>query len=149
MRGKTPTHGHARKGAPSPTYRTWYNMKTRCENPRSSKYRFYGGRGIKLCERWRSFEAFLYDMGERPSAAHTIDRYPNKDGDYEPNNCRWATQKEQNANRRSSRAVVRGDGRGFSSMAEAATSVNGDHRQIWDCCNGDQRTHRGYAWRYA
>jgi hypothetical protein len=91
------SHGLAR----SPEYNIWGHMIRRCTNPKDHKYPIYGGRGIKVCERWRnSFTAFLTDMGKRPSPQHSIDRYPNNDGDYEPGNCRWATRKEQGSNMR-------------------------------------------------
>jgi hypothetical protein len=93
----------------SDEYRIWTHIKTRCFNPRVPEYGNYGGRGISMCDRWRnSFESFLLDMGERPTAEHSIDRFPNNDGHYEPGNCRWATTKEQANNMRSNRKVTIG-----------------------------------------
>jgi hypothetical protein len=73
-------------------------MKSRCLDPRNASYKRYGARGITFCEQWESFEAFLRDMGKRPEGM-TLDRIDG-DGNYEPDNCRWATLKEQNANRK-------------------------------------------------
>ena len=79
-----------------PLYATWIGMKGRCNNPNDKAYSDYGGRGIKVCDRWmNSFEDFRADVGERPSPDHSIDRFPNNDGNYEPGNWRWATSEEQ------------------------------------------------------
>lgn len=98
------THGQASGGKHSLTYVSWSAAIQRCTNPRNPKYANYGGRGIGICDRWRnSFEAFLTDMGERPTAGHSLDRHPDQNGNYEPGNCRWATVVEQNRNTRASR----------------------------------------------
>lgn len=93
-------HGHAKQPARSSIYSTWSGIIDRCTNPNNRAFKNYGGRGIGICDRWRfSFEAFLQDMGEKPSQAHSIDRIDN-DGNYEPGNCRWATRDQQNTNKR-------------------------------------------------
>jgi len=91
-------HGHSIRGQ-SPTYSSWAAMMARCFNPENKHYADYGGRGITVCDRWRSFENFLADMGERPPGK-TLDRFPDGDGNYEPGNCRWATPSEQVRNSR-------------------------------------------------
>lgn len=102
-------HGHAKVGRATKEYIVWSNMIARCENPKATRFDAYGGRGIAVCERWRNdFAAFLADMGPRPSSRHTIDRFPDNDGDYEPGNCRWATMKEQGRNKRNNRLVTFG-----------------------------------------
>jgi len=99
-------HGHAVPGKQSPEWRTWLRMNKRCRNPADKDYLRWGGRGIRVCERWRnSFENFLADMGKKPSAKHSLDRI-NNDGDYEPGNCRWATNREQSRNRSNNRYIT-------------------------------------------
>jgi len=89
----------------APEYRAWINMKSRCYTSSSTHYEQYGGRGISVCERWiNSYAAFLNDMGPRPTPNHSLDRIcPN--GNYEPDNCRWATRTEQQRNIRTNRMV--------------------------------------------
>lgn len=93
------THGHTSGGQFSPTHRSWVAMKNRCKYPSQKNWKNYGGRGICVCERWMSsFQNFLDDMGERPEGK-TLDRIDSDRG-YEPGNCRWATRKEQEGNKR-------------------------------------------------
>ncbi len=98
-------HGHERNGQASPELMVFRNMHSRCYNPTTESYALYGARGIKVCDRWGSFQHFLDDMGPRPSPRHSIDRI-NNDGDYEPGNCRWATNKEQANNTRHNRLLT-------------------------------------------
>jgi hypothetical protein len=98
-------HGHARHGSISPEYRSWYALRGRCTNPKNTRYGDWGGRGIRVCDRWRSFDNFLADMGRKPSPEYSIERRDN-DGHYEPSNCYWATRKEQRANQRPARKAA-------------------------------------------
>jgi hypothetical protein len=98
-----------------PLYGVWNSMIQRCENPRNPKYTSYGARGIRVCGSWREggnrwngtpgFDWFLADMGPRPSRRHTLER-KDTDGDYEPNNCVWALQKQQQRNRRNNKILA-------------------------------------------
>lgn len=95
---KRKSHGHTSGRKRTPTYWSWVSMNSRCK-PNHSDAKYYAQRGIKICDRWQSFENFLADMGERPDGT-SLDRI-NNDEIYEPGNCRWATKSEQMLNRRS------------------------------------------------
>lgn len=103
------THGCSRwSGNETPEYRTWCYIITRCYNPKAKCYRYYGARGIRMCDRWRnSFVAFLEDVGPRPSDKHSIDRI-DTNGHYEPGNVRWATKRQQMRNTTRNRLLTAG-----------------------------------------
>lgn len=100
------THGMRR----SPEWKSWDSAIQRTTNPNHKSYADYGGRGIVVCARWASFETFYEDMGPRPSREHSLDRYPDQNGNYEPGNCRWATSSEQ-ANNKRNNVMATVDGR--------------------------------------
>lgn len=108
---------HGMKGTPE--YKVWDTMRQRCSNPKNDKYLTYGGRGIHVCERWNDFSMFISDIGRRPSSLHSLDRIdPN--GNYEPGNVRWATQKEQQNNRRDNRKfTIDGETKTVAEWADA------------------------------
>lgn len=139
MRVRKTTHGHTRDlndggRIGTPTYKSWRSAKDRCCNPKAPNYSEYGGRGITICDRWMKFENFLADMGNRPDGT-TLDRYPDVNGNYEPSNCRWATPREQAANRRNS-VWIEVDG-AMRSTAEVASQIGIDPQLLrWRLNNG-------------
>jgi hypothetical protein len=95
-------HGESADGKISNEYMAWVSMRSRCSDVNHPSYEQWGGRGIRVCDRWQnSFENFLLDMGRKPSPKHSLDRIDNDKG-YEPGNCRWGTRKQQQGNRRNS-----------------------------------------------
>jgi hypothetical protein len=116
-------HGYSKQDFTSPTYHSWANAKKRCVNPNADQYEWYGERGIKMCAKWfNSFKAFLKDMGEKPKGM-TLERV-NNDGDYTPENCKWATHKENCRNRRTTRWVnFNGEKLTFKEFAEKYCTV--------------------------
>lgn len=115
------THG----GTGTVEHEIWRGMKERCENPNTQQFCDYGGRGISICDRWRDFSAFLEDMGQRPSPLYSIDRM-DVNGNYEPVNCRWATDKEQSRNRRNNILVKVGGA--SMPLSQAVEVLGGDNR---------------------
>ena len=126
--------GHGKKRAIIPEYYTWSGMRSRCNNRSSVAWANYGGRGIKVCDRWeKSFDSFLLDMGRRPKWASSIDRI-NNSGDYEPGNCRWANHETQSNNKRGVyRFIYDGEKKGLAAWGRdrrCATSATGIRRRL-------------------
>lgn len=91
-----------------PGYSSWKSMKLRCLDPTQPEYKFYGGRGVTICDRWRGvggFRNFMQDMGPKPTPKHTLDR-KDPNGNYEPSNCEWATKRQQTVNKRKRKYVA-------------------------------------------
>lgn len=121
----------------TPEYNAWAKMISRCYTATDNSFEYYGARGISVCDRWRhSFENFISDMGRRPSAQHSLDRKENN-GNYEPTNCRWATDSEQMRNRSISR-IVHFQGRDMS-LAEACEIAGLGPTMVW------KRLNRGWS----
>lgn len=104
IRGINQKHGYRW----TKTYAVWSNMKQRCTNPTRVDYKYYGGKGITICTRWKDFSNFILDMGEVPNGL-TLDRI-NPNGNYEPNNCRWATWAVQNQNKSTNKQTTQKNG---------------------------------------
>lgn len=122
-------HGMASRGNKHPLYSNWCRIKQRCHNPDCEDYYLYGGRGVKVCERWRnSFEAFLEDVGSSKPAGTSIDRYPNREGNYEPGNTRWGTD-EMQANNKRNNVILSLNGEEMT-IAQWARKLNCDSRPI-------------------
>ncbi|TGP22300.1 MULTISPECIES: hypothetical protein [unclassified Mesorhizobium] len=122
-------HGHAARGCHTKEYRAWASMIARCELPSQRSYPEYGGRGIRVCDRWHaSFEAFLDDVGPAPSSGHTMDRRDNDKG-YEPGNVRWATASAQANNKRGS-VKISYDGE-TKTVAEWAQAIGVKYATLW------------------
>ena len=114
-------HGHARIGKTTSEFRTWAGMMSRCYNSKTDFYAIYGGRGITVCEPWHTFQNFLNDMGLKPATGYSIDRIDNDKG-YSPDNCRWATAKQQAVNKECvPKYFFRGDMLSASEIAKFAT----------------------------
>ena len=134
-------------------------MSQRCKDPGHIFFKNYGGRGIKVCERWHVFENFLEDMGERLKGM-SLDRWPDKNGDYEPSNCRWATPREQRLN---SRPISCGPAKqrwfcawhkdnmirySSNSQRKFAKKHKLDHSTISACLNKKQKQHKGWKFEF-
>jgi hypothetical protein len=113
-------HGHGRHGPQSSEYRTWSGMKGRCMNPKNPKFLIYGGRGITVRARWMEFLNFLADMGPKPTPSHSIERV-DRNGNYEPGNCIWATQSVQQRNRSTNRILT------FNGVTKTMTDFAADY----------------------
>lgn len=124
--GLAHTHGESRAGKKE--YKTWHYINERCHNTKHKSYKNYGGRGITVCDRWRhSYETFLSDMGRAPSSKHTMDRIDSNKS-YEPSNCRWATMKEQQNNRRNNLNI--GHNGEVLTMAQWAERLNENYQTL-------------------
>ena len=147
-------HGQAKNGDRSPEYNCWLNMKQRCQNPSHPRYKDWGGRGIKVCNRWQDFRNFFTDMGKKPGPEYTIDRIDN-DGNYEPGNCHWVTLQQQYDNRRFQHwqkwfwaLSPRNELIKTNSITNLAYMFNLNRRAIFECLKGKMNHHHGWTFAY-
>jgi hypothetical protein len=123
-------HGGASRGAHTKEYSAWESMIRRCTMPSQQSYAGYGGRGITVCAAWRAdYATFLRDVGPAPSAQHTLDRWPDVNGHYEPANVRWATPKQQ-ANNKRANVRIEYEGRAMT-VAEWADETGIKYQTLW------------------
>jgi hypothetical protein len=147
------THGLSRH----PLYKCYQNMIHRCYDEASANYQYYGGRGIKVCERWLGkdgFKNFIADVGDRPEGK-TLDRYSDNNGDYEPGNVRWATPKEQRANSRDAKDQKWFYGRGpndemivENNQSYIARVFGLCRSKVSACLNNRRHTHKGWTFKF-
>lgn len=125
------THGHTKGKSKSSEYHSWSSMRDRCTNPNAASYENYGGRGITVCEEWMSsFDAFMRDMGPKPTIKHSIDRIDN-DGGYNKDNCVWSNRKVQASNRRPIKPVTV-LGVLYPSLKAACAAFGTSPTSVWD-----------------
>lgn len=127
MKRNCETHGHAHRGKHTPTYRIWLGIRYRCRHKGKPNYDYLPA-GAEVCERWNSYENFLADMGERP-AGMSLDRVDNTKG-YSPDNCRWATQKQQQNNRTNNKEPITYNGE-TRSVADWAAHIGIAYKTLW------------------
>lgn len=138
-------HGAKSGGRATPEYTAWQRIRDRCNNRNSKDFPYYGGRGIRVCARWEaSFEAFLADVGHRPTPAHTIDRIDNYRG-YEPGNVRWATRAEQSRNRRPFSMIGKSTRARWITVGDVQDSIAGWSRRS-GLTRGCIRSRLRYGW---
>lgn len=132
-------HGEARHDKRTKEYRAWKSMKVRCYNPKNTSYVNYGAKGITVCEMWRySYENFLADVGRAPSDKHSLDRWPNPYGNYEPNNVRWAISEEQ-ANNKTNNIILEYNGEKLT-IAQWARKFGVPYNRIQNHITRDKKT---------
>lgn len=148
--GNNKTHNQSKPGNWTPEYRTWVDIKTRCNNSNYHSYKNYGGRGIKVCERWNnSFENFYKDMGKKPYN-YVIDRI-NNDGNYEPNNCKYTTKKISANNKRNNRIIkikLPNGNSEIGSIPEISSKYNLRRSGIHSVLSGRYKQSQGYTFEY-